>query len=185
MLKFLTQDVEGPVVLKTTGLSFFIFAIILLLLTGCASQQKALQKAQNKVIASGTLSELCAKFFPPNIQFVPGDTVVKIEREYSPGTVSYYVKNDTVFQTINDTIYIRKNVLIHDTLRLESTAKIDAITRDWKAIMDNNGELNNRLLIQKEEVDKYKSQRNTAYLCVAGLAGLIGLSIFLRIKGVL
>lgn len=185
MFKFLTQEVDGPVVLKTTGISFFIFSVILLLLTGCATEQKVLRKAQDKVIASGTLSDLCTKFFPVKANFIRGDTVIKIDREYSPGPVSYYVKNDTVFQLNTDTLYIRKSTLVHDTITIESTAKIDAITRDWKAIMDNNGVLNNKLLIQKDEAEKYKSQRDTAYICVVSLVGVIGLSVFLRIKGVL
>lgn len=162
-----------------------IFSLLLLMATGCASEKKALQKAQNKVIQSGTLSDLCAKFFPPNTQYKAGDTVVKYEYQYLPGQVVTRIKNDTTQIERVDTVYKLKTLFLHDTLTIESTAKLDAVRQDWRAVMDNNGRLNNALLIEKDESDKYKKQRNTAYISVAGLAGIFILAIFLRIKGIL
>lgn len=185
MLKFLTQDIPGSVALKTTGIAFFLFAIILLFLCGCASEKRVLQNAQNKVISSGTLSDLCAKFFPPNIQYKAGDTVVKYEYQYLPGQVITKIKNDTTQIERVDTIYKLKTLFLHDTLTVESTAKLDVVREDWRAVMDNNGRLNNELVISKDETAKYKEQRNTAYIAVTGLAVVFGLAIFLRIKGIL
>lgn len=181
MKKFFHTEVNAGDGIAIFSLALFVLSFIILFFTGCMTEKKAV----NKVINSGKLPELCAKFYPADVVYKPGDTIIRTEMVYIPGKSSITVKNDTIFNYRTDTITRHVLTFVHDTIKIELTSKIEAIRADWASCNKQLQIMAQQIVNEKADKERVVGKLTTAYFIIAGLVAMFGVGIFLRIKGIL
>lgn len=166
-----------------TRVAYWVFIVtmcILVALSGC----KSLEKSQNRVINSGTLPDLCAKFYPATV--IKGDTLYSTDTAwiYSPPDLSrdsfHVLYGDTVFLTSTAKIQrITITKIVHDTIIDE--AKLAVCQREWTHVMNKNSEMSQEILKITEDKNKAFKDRNWAIGILASV--ILGFAIFTFIRG--
>lgn len=113
------------------------YILILFLLSGCLTKEKALRKIEPD------LAKICAEKFPvkDSTIYLPGDTINTVEFYENSDTVNV-IKYDTVYNTITNTVTRVVKQRITDTLRLvrENTARVAALQAGNAVLQDKLNE---------------------------------------------
>lgn len=144
-------------------------------LTGCYGPKKAREQHARAVVAYPELgADYCARTYPPDTTFLPGDTLITFDTIHVGGSVHF----DTVYSSRRDTVYITRYVqgqhtierqVIRDTIRQVDGAALDAANIERKRVTD---------LLAGETSDRKKFQKRAKnYLWVLIAIGGIGLII--------
>jgi hypothetical protein len=179
MRRFLNTEISWGSAGALYGLFLYIFSLIMMICSSCSTEKKALVKAQNKVINSGTLADLCAKFYPARVS--KGDTIYRIDTAYSTRDTTIYklLDGDTTFITLPQlvkTITISKT--IHDTLIDE--AKLKATDSKLQEALTRNEKLIQEKLSDQKEIDNAKHARNKSVGLLIGLVLLAGVFFYFK-----
>ena len=109
------------------------YILILFLLSGCLTKEKALRKIEPD------LAKICADKFPvkDSTIYIKGDTINTIEF-FENNTTDTITKKDTVRITLTNTVTKVVKQRITDTLRLvrENTARVATLQADNGALQD-------------------------------------------------
>lgn len=150
--------------------------LLVLLLTGCATQKKAdkfYKKHHDK------LAELCADKFPVVEKFLPGDTVTNYDTlwglEIHTDTLVSEPQVIVQTKTVNVPKIVTKTVTIHDTIIKENTAKIVNLQYDLVS-----SEVKLKAAIQRGDDYKSKYQNVISWLILCIV--LLGMGIYLKLK---
>ena len=147
------------------------YILILFLLSGCLTKEKALRKIEPD------LAKICAEKFPvkDSTIYLPGDTINTVEFYENSDTVNV-IKYDTVYNTITNTVTRVVKQRITDTLRLvrENTARVAALQADNAVLQDK---LNKA--IETAEMWENKARTRLSWLLVIcfAIAAIVVLKI--------
>ena len=160
----------------TITLVLIIFLIASLLwFSSCVTPEKAQRVLEKKQV----LAKVCAEKYPVKIEYIKGDSVITVDTIYSGNDVIfdtvYHIGTDTVVVTkvIPVTKTITKTITRIDTIRQESTARIDTMQ---KALNKCDGKyaalfLKHEALTAK--LDKVKKTRSTYFWLLLLSVGLL------------
>lgn len=146
-------------------------------LTGCYGPKVAKKQHGRAVYSYPELgADYCARIYPPDTTFLPGDTLRTFDTIHVGGSVHF----DTVYSARRDTVYITKYIqlpgthtierqVIRDTVRQIDGAALDAANIERKRVTD---------LLAGETADRKKFQgRAKKYIWILIAIGGLGLII--------
>jgi len=154
---------------------------LIIILSGC----KSLEKAQNRVINSGTLPDLCAKFYPATVS--KGDTIYSIDTAYIklPPDLSrdtfHILYGDTVLLPSAKTIQrITITKIVHDTII--DQAKLKSCQNKWEESVKQNSVINSMLTEANRKLVKSEKEKMWAIGIIIALIVVPAVIIFIRGK---
>lgn len=159
----------------------FIYILVILVLSGCYSFDKANKQHGRAVATFPTIgADYCARVYPPQDSVIKGDSVIVIDTLTLPGTVT----TDTVQVLGTDTIRITKTVTlpakeiiktvyIHDTALVVDRAALDACNIEKR-------QLTAALGTEQARADKYQSQARTRGWALLGLLAAGGVWLYFK-----
>lgn len=155
-----------------------ILILTIVALTGCYGPKLA-NKQHGRAVATYPEigADYCARIYPPDTTFVPGDTLRSFDTIYTGGSVHF----DTVFSRLRDTVYITRYVqlpgthtierqVIRDTVRQIAGAALDGLRIDLRKSTD---------LLAAETSDRKKYQKQAKIrlwilIAIGGVGLLLG-----------
>lgn len=154
--------------------------LVIILFSSC-SLERRIEKAQTLARANpSSFSELCADLFPVKSIFIKGKDSIRTEIELRTDTITTIRtvngKTDTIRTICPTNKTITKYIYKVDTLVKENTAKISA------AVNEKNKYVT--LYVKEKEAKEgaQKSAKNRLWILL-GIVGLVGVGVFLKIKG--
>lgn len=176
MKKLLNSDISWGDAGTLYGLFLSVLSIIMIIFSSCSSSEKALKKAEAKMIASGKMPEFIATNYPPKVY--KGDTIIRIDTITQLKDTTFYkiLDGDTTFITLPQlvkTVTIVKT--IHDTL-IDQNALI-AAQQQIKDMVNKNSSLANNIVTLSNDNAKIRSERNRyiyicSILCIMSIFGV-------------
>lgn len=142
-------------------------------LAGCYNQKKATVQHGRAVATFPELgADYCARIYPPDTTFIPGDTLRSFDTIYTGGSVHF----DTVFSRLRDTVYITRYVqlpgthtierqVIRDTVRQIDGAAVDGLRIDLRKQAD-------LLAAETSDRKKYQKQAKTRLWILIAIGGV-------------
>lgn len=179
MKKILYYEMTLGKCLSLLSLALFVLSFILLLCSGCMTEEKA----TNYLASKGKLAGICADKYPPKI--TPGKPVFKSDTIFTPGPSvecppakidTITGKPEKVYVHCPPTKTVHDSVYVHDII--ENFARI-------KAQEAQISELNNKLLVSQASENKAEKKAANRLWVIIGLAVCDALIIFLRIKSII
>lgn len=166
--------------------------IMVLALTSCASVQKKQEKKEAKaksfyLLNPEKLAELCDSEFPiPDIQYIPGDTIVKVVTKEIPGVEIVCPEptpeNPTPKVICPVCLEKTKTVYKTDTVRIKDTREVFLVQEELKRVNIKNESQSDLINSQKDEIRDLQNGRNNwrwMFIILAVAAGLFfGFKIF-------
>lgn len=147
--------------------------LVVVALTGCYNQRKATVQHGRAVATFPEIgADYCARTYPPDTTFRPGDTLVVLDTLYVGGEIHF----DTVYSQRRDTVYITRYVqgahtierhYIRDTVVTVDRASLDAANIDRKKAVD---------LLAGETIErrKYQKQARTRLWILIAIGAVAG-----------
>lgn len=157
------------------------YLLLLILLSGCYTRQKATNQFSRAAVAYPELpAGYCARTYPPKDSLIKGDSVVTFDTIYTGG--------ETVFDTVRvaDTIRIVKTIQLPGTRIIERVYKTDTIVKINTAALDLCSIERGRALALAEdktaEAAKWRALAKKRFWIITGMGAAMALGLFLALR---